>query len=319
MPPSTAAETLLERNPMTGIILDCDPGIDDAIALALAVASPGITVRAVTAVAGNRPVETTTRNARRLLDLFGAGHIPVYSGAARSLAYSEPRCSTSHGEDGLGGIDIGSGDSIGTEHATDVIAAALAGSDGRDLTLVAVGPLTNLALVEIKHPGLLARAADILVMGGSAFTGGNITPAAEFNFWSDPLAAHVVLSSGANLRIFGLDVTSRAAMTPDFLGRLVRSGGNSARKLHEMLKVYGLSDPLLHDTCPVAFLVEPGLFTSVRGYMQVEWSPGLGEGRSHFWPDTLETRPKPSNVSVVTHVDNGALLALLEERLVRLP
>ncbi|MBS3652406.1 nucleoside hydrolase [Pseudaminobacter sp. 19-2017] len=304
---------------MTGIILDCDPGVDDAIALALAVASPEIRLRAVTAVAGNRPVETTSRNARRLLDLLGAGDIPVYAGAARSLAYSEPRCSTSHGEDGLGGIDIGSGNSIGSDHATDIIAAALAGPQGAELTLVAVGPLTNLALVEIKYPGLLARAAAILVMGGAAFTAGNITPAAEFNFWSDPLAAHVVLSSGADLRIFGLDVTSRVAMTPDFLGRLARGGGNSARKLHDMLKVYGRSDPLLHDTCPVAFLVEPGMFTSERGYMQIDWSPGLGEGRSHFWPEMMETRPKPSNVSVVTHVDNGALLTLLEERLVRLP
>ena len=304
---------------MTDIIFDCDPGIDDAIALALAVASPEISLRAVTAVAGNRPVATTARNARRLLDLFGAENIPVHAGAARSLAYPEPRCSTSHGEDGLGGVDIGPGGEIAAEHATDVIAAALAGPEAQELTIVAVGPLTNLALVEIKQPGLLARAADILVMGGAAFTAGNITPAAEFNFWSDPLAAEVVLSSGASLRIFGLDVTGKAAMNAAFLARLAAGAGKSSRKLHEMLKVYGRSDPLLHDTCPVAFLVEPGLFTAERGCMQVDWSPGLGEGRSHFWPDSLETRPRASNVSVVTHVDNAALLALLEERLARLP
>jgi purine nucleosidase len=142
---------------------------------------------------------------------------------------------------------------------------------------------------------------------------------AEFNFWADPLAAQVVVSSGARLRIFGLDVTRKAAMTSAFLGRLASGGANAIRKLHEMLKVYGQFDPLLHDTCPVAFLVKPGLFRAERGFMQVDWSPGVGEGRSYFWPDALETRPQPPNVSVVTHVENGDLLAMLEQRLARLP
>ena len=140
------------------IILDCDPGIDDALALALAVATPELNLCAVTCVAGNRPVETTARNARALLDLFGAPDIPVYAGAPGPLDNATAQFNLVHGEDGLGGVDIDRSGIVADGHAADVLAEALLSEARAKLTVVATGPLTNLALAETRHPGILARA-----------------------------------------------------------------------------------------------------------------------------------------------------------------
>ncbi|WP_044562452.1 nucleoside hydrolase, partial [Azospirillum sp. B4] len=190
---------------------------------------PELEVRAVTCVAGNRPVAVTAVNARRLLDLFGRPDIPVYAGGARPLLYPEPRTNLVHGEDGLGGVVLGrDARPVAAEHAADALAHLLLSPSGADLTVVAMGPLTNLALAEIRHPGLLARARGIHIMGGAVHCPGNVTPAAEFNFWADPAAAHVVMTAGARLNVFPLDVTGQAAMTPAWLAGLAARPAKSA-------------------------------------------------------------------------------------------
>ncbi|MDE1145062.1 MAG: nucleoside hydrolase [Azospirillaceae bacterium] len=300
--------------PSTAVVIDCDPGIDDALALALAVASPELDVRAVTCVAGNRPVAVTTRNARRLLDLFGRPDIPVHAGAARPLLHPEPRTNLVHGADGLGGVDLPQdGDAVEDEHAADALARLLLSPTGPELAVVAMGPLTNLALAEIRHPGLLARARSVHIMGGAAFCPGNVTPAAEFNFWADPAAAHVVMTAGARLDLFPLDVTAQAAMTPDWLKDLAAGPGRSTQALAAMLAVYGTQDPLLHDACPVAALLRPGLFQGGTGALTVDYRPGDEEGRCHFTPAA------EGAVMLNTGLDAPGLLALMAERLARLP
>jgi purine nucleosidase len=300
--------------PPLAVVIDCDPGIDDALALALAVASPELDLRAVTCVAGNRPVDVTAANARRLVTLFGRPDIPVHAGASRPLLYPAPRTNLVHGEDGLGGVVIEAGArDVEVEHAADALARLLLSDLGPDLALVAMGPLTNLALAEIRHPGVLARARGIHIMGGAAFHPGNVTPAAEFNFWADPAAAHVVMTAGARLEIFPLDVTSQAAMTPNWLADLAARPGAAAQALAAMLAVYGEQDPLLHDACPVAALVRPGLFQGNAGRLTIDWRPGADEGRSTFSAD------QDANAVLHTSVDTQGLLALMAERLARLP
>ncbi|TWB40629.1 nucleoside hydrolase [Nitrospirillum pindoramense] len=299
---------------MTAVLIDCDPGIDDALALALAVASPELDVRAVTCVAGNRPVAVTATNARRLLDLFGRPDIPVYAGAARPLLYPQARTNLVHGEDGLGGVALGvDARQVVADHAADALAHLLLSPLGADLTIVAMGPLTNLALAEIRHPGLLARARSIHVMGGAAHCPGNVAPAAEFNFWADPAAAHVVMTAGARLEVFPLDVTGQAAMTPAWLAALAAQPTRSAQALAAMLAVYGEKDPLLHDACPVAALLRPQLFSGQAGRLEVDWRPGPDEGRSRLHQEG------EVNAMLYTGLDTDGLLSLMAERLARLP
>lgn len=296
----------------TDIIIDCDPGIDDALALALAVASPELRLRAVTCVAGNRPVGITQQNARGLLDLFGATTVPAYAGAARPLTRATARVNLVHGEDGLGGVAIDRTGPVPDGHASDVLAQALLADTGTDLIVAAIGPLTNLALVEIKHPGALARARTVAIMGGAIDRPGNVTPYGEFNFWADPLAAQIVAQSGAKLAVFPLDVTAQAVMTPAWLRRLAAGPSKSERALSAMLRVYGEQDPLLHDPCPIAYLVDPSLFGGETGDLQVEWRLEAEEGRCRFRRETSAT-------TVFFNTNQEKLLEVIAARLATLP
>jgi purine nucleosidase len=301
------------------VIIDCDPGIDDALALFLACASPEIELLAVTTVAGNRPVETTSQNAGRILHAAGHDEAPVFTGCARPLAYTEPRCNVIHGEDGLGGWMLPLGRQPTARHAVDFISSALLESEIAPVTIVAIGPLTNLAMVEIKRPGLLKRAKSLLVMGGAAFRSGNVTPSAEFNFHADALAAHTVLTSGADVLLFGLDVTSKAAMADAWVASFGSLNTRCGRAAHGMLRAYAVRDPALHDACPVAYLVEPRLFTGTPCAVSVDWRPGPTEGHLCAWPSSHPRRPHAPNAAVFTDVDSERLLALVHERIARLP
>lgn len=301
------------------LIIDCDPGIDDALALLLACGSPEFELLGVTTVAGNRPVDITSLNACRLLDLAGREQVPVFSGAARPLAQAQPRCNLFHGEDGLGGVQLTATRRPADGHASDFIARTLLQEPAGTVTLVAVGPLTNLALAEIMHPGVLQRAKSLVVMGGAAFQPGNVTPCAEFNFHCDPLAAHTVMDAGQQVHMFGLDVTSRAIMSDDWIASLADLGTHCGRAAHAMLKAYALEDALLHDACPVAWLLEPALFTCEPCTVSVDWRPGVTEGRSCTWPLWYGQKPESVNAMVYTGVDGPRLFTLMRERLARLP
>ena len=300
---------------MTPIVIDCDPGIDDALALFLAAGSPELQLLGVTTVAGNRPVDITALNACRVLDLAGLDAVPVFAGCARPIAYESARCNEVHGLDGLGGAELPTRRVPSAEHATSFLLRTLRQAPVGTLSIVATGPLSNLALVEMLHPGVLRRARSVHVMGGAAFCAGNITPSAEFNFFADPTAAQVVMTSGATVHLFGLDVTSRAVMDEAWIESLAKLGTRCGEASHAMLKAYAQLDPLLHDACPVAHLIEPGLFAGRRCRVSVEWRPGTDEGRSVVAVDGDDKAAGAGDIVVYTEVDSGALLALVGERI----
>jgi len=301
------------------VIIDCDPGIDDALALMLAAGSPELRLIGVTCVAGNRPLAQTARNACRVLDLAGCASVPVHAGCARPIARAEPRCGLVHGEDGLGGVVLPGEREPQGRHATDYLARMLLQGAPGSITLIAVGPLTNLAMVEIQHPGALRRARDVLVMGGAAFRAGNITPHAEFNFYADPVAAHVVLDAGASLTLFGLDATEQAVMSPQWIDSLAALDSRCAQAAHAMLRGYAARESLLHDACPVACVIDPSLFEGEDHALSVDWHEGSTEGRLHAVP-AVPAAPRRRGVArLITRVEGDRLLSLVRERVARLP
>src|SRR3954470_20151661 len=236
----------------TPILLDCDPGHDDAIALLLALGSDELELRGVTTVAGNQTLEKTTINAIRVLELAGRGEIPVAAGAHRPLVREARVAADVHGETGLDGPDLPPPRARPeAEHAVDFLAGRIAGA-----TLIATGPLTNVALLLARHPE--ARPERIVLMGG-AIAEGNVTPAAEFNIWADPEAAHRVFSSGLDVTMVGLDVTRQALVTAEHAERL-RGAGRIGHTVAELLdfygrfhaRVYGFNGSPIHDAVALA-------------------------------------------------------------------
>src|SRR3712207_2690434 len=240
------------------ILLDCDPGHDDAIALLLALASPEIQILGVTTVAGNQTLEKTTANAIRVLELVGHDDVPVAAGAERPLVREPFVAAYVHGESGLEGPDLppARGGPVET-HAVDFLAERIAAA-GEPVTLVPVGPLTNVALLLARHPGAAGGIERIVLMGG-AIAEGNVTPAAEFNIWADPEAAQRVFSSGLDVTMIGLDVTHKALLTPADADRL-RASGRTGRFVAELFdffhryhaETYGFEGSPIHDALALA-------------------------------------------------------------------
>lgn len=299
---------------MNKIIFDCDPGIDDALALLLAAGSAELDILAVTTVAGNRPVATTSVNAGKILDLAGKQQVPVYAGAERPFGHAEARCNLVHGADGLGGVALGAPRKPLSGHAANRIVELLEAHPAGSVTLVATAPLTNLALAEMLAPGILRRARELVVMGGALRVPGNITSSAEFNFYADPAAAQMVVRSGAQLVLFPLDVTGAAVMSAEWIASFKDFGSACGRAAAAMLEAYALLDPLLHDACPVAYLLERSLFTGEACALDVDWRPGPTEGycQARFGADA-------PNITAMTGVRLDALLELVHARIGNLP
>ena len=304
---------------MKKIIIDCDPGIDDALALLLAAGSPSLELLAVTTVAGNRPAAITAQNGRKIMDLAGRREVPVYAGAQRPFGYAEARCNLVHGEDGLGGVDVGAARPVQDGHAANRLVELLMAHPAGTVDVVAVGPLTNLALAEALSPGLLRRAGRLLIMGGALRVQGNITPAAEFNFYADPVAADMVLAAGANTVLFPLDVTGAAIMTPSWIRSFLELDSRCGRAAAGMLEAYAALDPLLHDACPVAYLLDESLFAGEACHVEVDWRHGPTAGHAlarfgeHMGPSHA------ANALAMTSVRNDALLALVRSAIGSLP
>lgn len=295
------------------IILDTDPGVDDAVAILLALASPDeIDLICLTAVAGNVPLDLTAPNGQRICALAGRPEVPVFAGAAHPLDRQGHTATHVHGENGLGGLELPlpAGD-VGGGAAGHII--ELLRARPGEITLCAVGPLTNLALAERQSPGVLKLARRIVVMGGASDRG-NVTEFAEFNFYVDPLAAAEVFGSGAELVMFGLNLTRQAPVTPARLAAFGRIDSAAADACHRMMLNYRHGEPLLHDVCVTAWLIAPQLFAGRRARVAVDAGTGETAGQSLVNFDAAD-----ANALVMEDADAEGMFALLCERLGRLP
>ena len=302
------------------IILDCDPGHDDAIALLLALASPEVELLAVTTVHGNQTLEKTTANALRVLDLVGRADVPVAAGAERPLTREPKVADHVHGESGLDGpfLPPPQHEPVAM-HAVDLLHETIAASPA-PVTLVPTGPLTNIALFLEQHGG--ENIERIVLMGG-AIAEGNITPAAEFNIWADPEAADRVFRSGLDVTMIGLDVTHQALLTPPIADRLRATGrtGTFVAELVEFFsryhrETYGWDGAPIHDAVAVAHVIRPGLVETKRRNVEVELVSDLCRGRTVV--DLWNRTDRAPNAHVGVDIDASGFFELLVERIARL-
>jgi inosine-uridine nucleoside N-ribohydrolase len=304
---------------MTTVILDCDPGHDDAIALLLALGSPELRLLGVTTVSGNQTLEKTTANAIRVLDHVGRGEVPVAAGAPRPLIRERHTAAEVHGESGLDGPSLPP-PSRDPEpaHAIDWIAGAVADCD-EPVTLIATGPLTNVALLLARYPELESELERIVLMGG-AIGEGNTTPAAEFNIWVDPEAAHRVFQSGVDLTMVGLDVTHQALMTSAHTERLAAAGkaGQLVADLFEFYarfhaQRYGWTGAPVHDAVAVGHVIDATLLTTAHCGVVIDTGPEPSRGRTDA--DVRRAMGWTPNCHVAVGIDSERFLELLIERI----
>ena len=303
----------------TKILLDCDPGHDDAIALLLALASPELELLGVTTVAGNQTLEKTTANAIRVLEFVGRTDIPVAAGADRPLVREQYVASYVHGETGLDGPDLPAAKGKPLDrHAVDFLADEIREADGA-VTLVPTGPLTNVALLLALHPD--ARPDRIVLMGG-AIAEGNVTPAAEFNIWADPEAAARVFGSGIDTTMVGLDVTHKALFTPAHAQRLTGRVGQMVAALLEFYgqfhkEVYDFEGSPIHDAVAVADVIRDDLVRTEHLNTEIDVESELCRGRTVV--DVWRRTGRQPNSHVGVDIDADGFLELLVERLNSFP
>ncbi len=301
------------------IILDCDTGTDDAVAILLALASPELDVLGITVAGGNVGLDRTLANTLALTKL-ARSPVPVFSGADRPLLgsfFNEPRI---HGVDGMGGIALPDGGPPRPELATDAIRRIVRTSPV-PVTLVGVAPATNLALALMTEPSLTSNIHEIVLMSG-AWAEGNATPAAEFNALNDPEALAVLLACGRPVAFATLELTAQALVTPQRLATLRALG--SGLCLAAACDIQASVPPSrrlpgtpVHDPCAIAWLVRPELFTTRSCSARVDLGPGIGRGRTVI--DRWNRTEDPHNALVMETLDVEGFFALLGERLVRLP
>ncbi len=308
---------------MTAIILDCDPGHDDAIAILLALASPELELLGITTVAGNQTVAKTTANAIRVLDHVERADVPVAAGAERPLVRKLRTAAEVHGDSGLDGPLLPPPARAPEHaHAIDWIAAAVRGHS-QPVTLVATGPLTNVALALARYPELAGELERIVLMGG-AIGEGNITPAAEFNIWVDPEAASRVFQSGLRLTMVGLEVTHRALMTRGHARRLADAGraGRLVADLFDFYaryheRRYGWDGAPVHDAVALAHVLDGTLLRTAPCGVVIDTGPEPARGRTHV--DLHGRTGWEPNCEVAVAIDADRFLELLVRRLSALP
>ncbi len=303
------------------VILDCDPGTDDAFALFLALAAPEIDLHAITVAGGNVGLDRTLPNTLSLLALADTA-IPVHPGADRPILGAFVHEQQVHGADGLSGVRLPPGLPASPELAIDAIRRILRESD-QPVVLVGIGPATNLAMAITAEPALLPKVARIVLMSG-AWAEGNITPAAEFNAWSDPEALAILLRCGRPVELVTLELTAQALATPARLKALRRSGtGRCLATLCDIQDAVPLSrrfdhkGAALHDPCAIAWLIRPDLFTARNCFVEVDLGPGPGRGRTVI--DRWDRLGRQSNATLLETIDADGFFALLAERLDLLP
>lgn len=307
------------------VIFDCDPGVDDCIALMAALASPeDFDVLGVTTVAGNVPLEVCTRNALALTALVGREDVAVYAGCPRPMVEKAIAARHIHGETGLGAARLPAPDRAAAHvHAVDFLIEALRGAEKASVTLAPTGPLTNIAVALVKAPDIAKGVKEIVLMGGARSEGGNITASAEFNMYADPHAARVVFQSGLPITAIGLDTTLQLRCTPARHDAL-RSLGNAAGEVAAQMighvnqvygEIYGAEGAALHDPCVVAYLLAPELFETAPAFIDVETRAGLTRG--HTSVDVYGALEE-ANARWATRLDADNVFALLLDRIGRL-
>ncbi len=310
------------------IIIDTDPGIDDAVAILLALAAPEeLEVLGIVAVAGNLPLALTERNARRVCELAGRPDIPVYAGCARPLLRPLATAAGIHG-DSLG-EKLGLPEPaipLQAQHGVDFIIETLRAAEPGGIALAALGPLTDIAMALVKAPDIAARIGELVVMGGAGFEIGNVTPAAEFNIHVDPHAAEIVLELGIPITMIPLDVTHQVLSTPPRIAALNALGNRCGPAVASLLSgfdeqarasKFGERGMALHDPCVIAYLLCPELFTGREVNVAVETASPLTTGMTvvDWWGVT----GRKANTRFLTTVDAGGLYDLLTERLPSFP
>jgi purine nucleosidase len=304
------------------IIFDTDPGVDDSMALLLALASPELEVLGVTTVFGNAAVEQTTRNAQHVLEVGGRPDLPLVAGAAQPLVRPRGRRSSVHGDDGLGNLGLPPAQREPTAWqggAAGFIADTVLAHPGQ-VTLVAVGPLTNLAQAVQNIPSLASAVRRVVLMGGAIFCRGNVSPVAEANIHNDPEAARIVFGAGWPVTLVGLDVTMRTVMSDAYLDDLARAGRPVTDFIARILPVYrrayqiryAMNGIPTHDPSALAAAIDPSLFRIQRVpvYVEVE-----GRCAGQTVPDLHRQWSPLPEIDVCVDVDSPRLLALFRERL----
>ena len=308
---------------MIPVLVDCDPGQDDAIALLLVLASRELELLGVTTVAGNQTLPKVTANAIRVLELAGRGDMPVAAGADRPLAHELVTAADAHGETGLDGPELPPARGRPLDrHAVDFLAERILAAE-TPVTLVALGPLTNVALLLGERPDAARRLGRIVLMGG-AIGEGNMTASAEFNVWVDPEAAARVFERGLDVTMVGLDVTNRAVLTPEHADGL-RPQGPIGAAVAAMLDFYGTfyrraydhGGCPVHDAVAVAHVVRPGLLRTERRRVEVDTSSGICRGRTVADMRRRTVLPEP-NATVAVEIDVAGFVAFLMDRLAQL-
>ncbi|MGF1520694.1 MAG: nucleoside hydrolase [Leptolyngbyaceae cyanobacterium] len=305
---------------MTGkpIIIDCDPGVDDAIALMLALRSSELSIQGITVVAGNVPLALTQRNARQICELMGRQDVSVYAGCPRPLVRSLITAEAIHGKTGLDGAILPEPTMpLQSAHAVSYLIKTLQ-TASEPLTLATLGPLTNLAVAIVQAPDVLNKIERVVMMGGG-ITHGNITPFAEFNMYVDPHAAHVVFEAGIPVTMIGLDVTHQVLTTPERLAAIRAIGSPVSQVAVDTLSHYGKADEAklgtvgapLHDPCVVAYLLRPDLFQTESGDVKVEIGSPLTLGQTVV----SSSKSEEQSVTIVTAADAEGIYDLLIKHL----
>lgn len=311
----------------THFILDTDPGQDDAVAILFALgASHQLVLDAICVVAGNVPLPLTTRNARMVCDWAGREDIPIYAGCDEPLVRKLVTAEGVHGGNGLEGIPFHSPrTALQDIHAVDAFIDRIRNAAKDEISLCAIGPLTNIAMALKKAPDIRKKLKQIVMMGGTYFEAGNVSPVAEFNFFADPQAAAVVFSSGIPIVVLPLDVTHKVCSNqeriaalrslPNFCGPIVADILTSYGRYDR--ERFGLQGGPLHDPCAIAWLIEPDLFAGKDVYVAIETSSELTMGESvvDWW---MQTDNVP-NAYWITKVDDERFFSLLRDSLANLP
>jgi purine nucleosidase len=306
--------------PPTRIIIDTDPGVDDALAFLLALASPEIQLEALTTTQGNVTLEKATQNALSVLELGCASQIPVASGSVVPLVQPLRASAYVHGESGIGNSNLPQPRSKPVpQHAVDYLIERVLAEPG-EISIFPIGPLTNIAIAIRKEPRFAKAIKELVIMGGAILEHGNVTPQAEFNIYVDPHAAHIVFHSGIPITLIPLDVTHKCLLLQKHVDRLMQIPSPISRFIRDAMEVYlkysfelGYAGSALHDPLTLATIIAPGLLTLKEYYVDVDISGGVSMGKT--FADIINTTKKPVNMKIAMDVRGEDFVELFVQRM----